>query len=182
MEMLWYLWPGLLLHLRPPRPTERGCLFSAAWLGPSPGLCRVGGCCRFPGGCKAPSWGREEDGRDARGFDHPPLFPSASLSFDCSSFSPCPVSSWTVAGSLALPTDFGDHLPRRVPSIVPQTSRGTHAWLREPGWASAGRERERVLPLPREGTHAGTPALGGTVPPFPIHVRVEPRRKGSISV
>lgn len=180
--MLWYLWPGLLLHLRPPRPTERGCLFSAAWLGPSPGLCRVGGAAASPGGAKL----LRGDGRKMGGMLVALITllfsPSASLSFDCSSFSPCPVSSWTVAGSLALPTDFGDHLPRRVPSIVPQTSRGTDAWLSEPGWASAGRERECPPPLPREGTHAGTPALGGTVPPFPIHVRVEPRRKGSISV
>lgn len=66
--------------------------------------------------------------------------PLASLSFDYFSFSRCPVSSWTVAGSLALPTDFGDHLPPRDPSTIPQTSRGTHARLGEPGWASAGRE------------------------------------------
>lgn len=128
------------------------------------------GCCCFPGGCKAPLWGWEEDGRDARGFDHPPLFPSASLSFDYSSFSPCRSSPGLSLGRLFSPQIFGDHLPCR--GLLHLHGDGTHTWLSELGWVSAGREREHP-PLPRKGTQAGTPLLGGhgtprpPPPPFP---------------
>lgn len=85
MEMLWYPRPGLLLHLRAPRPADRELPFQCRPAGSLPGALQGWGFRCFPGGCKAPSGGREEDVmRDARGFDHP-VFPSTSFSFDCPS-------------------------------------------------------------------------------------------------
>lgn len=167
MEMLWYPQPGLLLHLRAPRPADRGCLFSAAWLGPSLGLCRVGGAAASPGGCKAPSWGWEEDGRDARGlialFFSPP--PPCPLTIPLSH--PARSPPGLLLGRSLSPQLFWDHLPRRDPSTIPQTSwRGGLT----PGSASRdGRLQggsKSTSPLPRRGPLH----LGVAVPPLPIHV------------
>ena len=112
--------------------------------------------------------GWEEDGRDARGFDHPPLFPSASLSFDYSSFSPCPSSPGLSLGRSLSPRIFGDHLPCRVPSTFMGMglTPGSVSW---DGCLQGG--SESIHPFPVRGPGQRPLCLGVMVcvppPPFP---------------
>lgn len=159
METLWYPSLGLLLHLPPPRPVDRHCLFSG-WF-PSRGFAGFGvPLLPWGGMCKAPLWGWEEDGRDARGFDFPPCFPLLPPIFPSffayPSFLSCPT----------LPMDFGDRLPPRAPSTVPQILWG----VREGEWTDSRCLQggsEGVPPSPWGDPYPVPCAWGSRSPPFP---------------